>query len=95
MVCGLEEQGVMVTATQAKDKWNALKKRYRDVKQHNARNGVEVKFFKYKEEFDYLYGHRASTVAKMTLDSMTTSDLLDFLLLLHLPQKNDLVAHVI
>lgn len=67
----LNNLDISATQTQIINKWNQLKKRYKEVKDHNRQTGNDRKKFKFIEEFDDLYGEKASTEPMFNIDSMT------------------------
>lgn len=66
----LNNHKVPVTCKQVKNKWKNLKKTYTKVVDDNQKTGNKKTTWKYFEEFNLLYGNRASTTAKVTYDSV-------------------------
>lgn len=66
----LNNHKVPVTCNQVKNKWKNLKKTYKKVVDDNQKTGNKKTTWKYFEEFNLLYGNRASTTAKVTYDSV-------------------------
>lgn len=56
-----------ITPTQAMNKYFSLKKKWKEVV--DARTGTEAKSFRQKNQFDQLYGTKASTKPQFILDS--------------------------
>ncbi|XP_060557705.1 uncharacterized protein LOC132718092 [Ruditapes philippinarum] len=56
-----------ITSTQAMNKYFSLKKKWKEVV--DAGTGTEAKFFRQKNDFDQLYGTKASTKPQFLLDS--------------------------
>lgn len=67
----LAELKIEATPTQIVNKWNQLKKRYKEVKDHNRKTGNDPKYFKYSTQLDMLYGEKASTTPAFIIDSLT------------------------
>ena len=66
----LNSMGLQVTVTQARDKFNALKKKWKEVVDHNNKSGNDRKDWKYMDHFDNVFGNRASAQPVVTLDSL-------------------------
>lgn len=73
----MQESKFTITATQIANKWNQLKRRYKEVKDNNRLTGRERKDFKYESQFDELYGEKASTNPIFLLDSFQTKKIND------------------
>ena len=58
-----------MTSVQAKDKYNALKKRWKDVIDAEGRTGENRRIFKYRDQFEAVYGFKASTRPKAVCDN--------------------------
>lgn len=65
----MKEKGVDLSTVKINNKWNALNKRYKEVKDNNRKTGTERKDCKYEECFDELLGEKASTNPIYTIDS--------------------------
>ena len=61
----LEAEGVMATVGQIMNKWNQLKRRYREIKDHNT--GNDRKTYKHEEALDNIFGERAATNPSYTI----------------------------
>ena len=64
----LKEVGCEVTQFQANNKYNALKKKWKEI--IDAPSGTEAKYFRHKVAFDNVYGHKASTKPMFALDTL-------------------------
>ncbi|XP_062596161.1 uncharacterized protein LOC134257579 [Saccostrea cucullata] len=61
---------VKITPTQAINKYNNLKKRWKEI--IDSGTGTERKYFRLKEDFDLMYGTRQSTKPAFTIDSSSS-----------------------
>jgi hypothetical protein len=59
---------------QCKTKIKSLKKKYREVKDHNGETGKGRKTCKFYEELDDILGHRPASVPSVLLDTGTSSN---------------------
>jgi hypothetical protein len=62
-----EELKCNVTALQCSNKYNALKKKWKEI--IDSPSGSETKYFRHKSSFDNLFGNKASTKPASTVDS--------------------------
>lgn len=60
-----------ITPTQALNKYNNLKKRWKEI--IDSGTGTERKYFRLKEEFDLMYGTKQSSKPSFIMDSITGS----------------------
>lgn len=60
---------IKITPTQALNKYNNLKKRWKEI--IDSGTGTERKYFRLKEEFDLMYGTKQSSKPSFTMDSIT------------------------
>ena len=65
----LNEQGLNATPKQCENKFKSLKREYKATLDHNNRSGSNVKTFPFYEEFNNLYGYKASWKPGFTLSS--------------------------
>lgn len=62
--------GIKVTKIQILNKWRNLKRKYKEtIDLNKKKTGNEKHEFKYQNEFDNLFGHKASTKATVSFDS--------------------------
>ncbi|XP_062577538.1 spore germination protein 270-11-like [Saccostrea cucullata] len=64
---------VKITPTQAINKYNNLKKRWKEI--IDSGTGTERKYFRLKEDFDLMYGTRQSTKPAFTIDSSSSDSI--------------------
>ena len=60
---------IKVTKLQVFNKWVNLKKKYREILDHNNKTGADKQTWKHLDTFDVLFGHKAGTKAAVTYDS--------------------------
>ena len=65
----LNEQGLNATPKQCENKFKSLKREYKATLDHNNRFGSNVKTYPFYEEFNNLYGYKASWKPGFTLSS--------------------------
>uniref|UniRef100_A0A8W8I085 Myb-like domain-containing protein n=1 Tax=Magallana gigas TaxID=29159 RepID=A0A8W8I085_MAGGI len=65
----MNSAGIKVTKQQIMNKWRNLKRKYKETIDLNKKTGNEKHEFKYQNEFDNLFGHKASTKAAVSFDS--------------------------
>lgn len=65
----LNSAGVKVTKAQVMNKWKNMKKKYREVLDANNKTGNSPTTWKYLEDFNRIFGHKASSTAVCTFDS--------------------------
>lgn len=61
----LNSHNIFVTVLQVKDKWKKFKKTYKKVVDDNSQKGNKETRWKFFEEFNNVYGNRASTRAEV------------------------------
>lgn len=61
----LNSHNIVVTVLQVKDKWKNFKKTYKKVVDDNSQKGSKETRWKFFEEFNNVYGNRASTMAEV------------------------------
>lgn len=61
----LNSHNIFVTVLQVKDKWKNFKKTYKKVVDDNSQKGNKETRWKFFEEFNNVYGNRASTRAEV------------------------------
>lgn len=64
----LNSHNIFVNVLQVKNKWKNLKKTYKKVVDDNSQTGNKATTWKFFEEFNNVYGNRASTRAEVTYD---------------------------
>ena len=64
----LKNLGCEVTPQQAMNKYNSLKKKWKEI--IDSPTGTEARYFRHKTSFDNIYGHRASTRPTSTIDTL-------------------------
>ena len=69
----MNEQGYSRDWEQCKTKIKNLKKKYRDVKDHNGETGRGRKTCKFFDELDEILGHRPASVPTTLLDTGTSN----------------------
>lgn len=69
----LAEQGHTITEKQCSNKWKGLKRDYKSVIDNNSKTGSDKKSCKFYEEFNQLFGNKASTRPSFTLDTSSCS----------------------
>ena len=62
-------EGIVVSKAQVLNKWRNMKKKCREVKDANNKTGNSETTWKHENDFDDLFGHKASTQAACTFDS--------------------------
>jgi hypothetical protein len=65
----LLEGGIKVAKPQIVNKWKSLKKRYKEVNDHNSKSGSNRLDWKHSDAFDRVYGNKASTKVSATFDT--------------------------
>jgi hydroxylamine reductase (hybrid-cluster protein) len=66
---GLKDNGISVSTQQVKNKWKNLKKTYKRIIDENKSTGNGRSQWKYLDEFNDMYGHKASTIPALVFDS--------------------------
>jgi hypothetical protein len=66
----LKEQGCIATSVQCDNKFKSLKREYRVAIDHNQKSGNDKKTCPFYEEFNRLYGFKASTAPAFTMGSI-------------------------
>ena len=62
-------KNVKVSKSQEMNKWQLLKKKYKEVVDKNGKTGNSKAYWKYFETFNAAYGNKAATQASITYDS--------------------------
>jgi hypothetical protein len=65
----LNGEGLRLTKQQIINKWKNLKKKYKEINDHNAKTGADRVDWKHKEAFDSAYGNKASTRLSVSFDT--------------------------
>lgn len=65
----MNSAGIKVTKQQITIKWRNLKRKYKETIDLNKKTGNEKHGFKYQNEFDNFFWHKASTKAAVSFDS--------------------------
>lgn len=58
-----------LTKQQIINKWKSLKKKYKEINDHNSKTGADRMDWKHKEAFDRAYGNKASTKLSVSFDT--------------------------
>lgn len=67
----LKENNINVSVKQAQDKWKNLKKKFKEVADHNNKTGNDKQTCKHQDTFSQLYGTKASTKPQHVIDTGT------------------------
>ncbi|XP_061173503.1 uncharacterized protein LOC133182664 [Saccostrea echinata] len=65
----LNGEGMKLTKQQIINKWKSLKKKYKEINDHNSKTGTDRMDWKHKEAFDRAYGNKASTKLSASFDT--------------------------
>lgn len=65
----LNGEGLKLTKQQIINKWKSLKKKYKEINDHNSKTGADRMDWKHKDVFDGAYGNKASTKLSVSFDT--------------------------
>lgn len=65
----LNGEGLKLTKQQIINKWKSLKKKYKEIIDHNSKTGADRMDWKHKDVFDGAYGNKASTKLSVSFDT--------------------------
>ncbi|XP_070549382.1 uncharacterized protein [Ptychodera flava] len=69
VVSDMAKHDVIISKTQAKDKWKNLKKAFMEFVDGRKKTGTQTRTCRHYERFSVLYGHREGTNPTVTIDS--------------------------
>ena len=71
----LNGEGMKLTKQQIINKWKSLKKKFKEVNDHNSKTGADRVDWRHKEAFDRAYGNKASTRVSVSFDTGRQNEL--------------------